>query len=99
LTVFGDLQLRFEEVLQAHLRDLVGLGFEQVDVRFLVLQNRIQQFLGAVIALFRREPDGFVIGFDRAGLAVVVVLDLLGDIRADGDFGQIADLPGRGSGR
>ncbi len=60
-------------------------------MRFLILQDRIQQFLGSVVARLGRQADGFIVGLDRAGLAVVIVLDLLGHILADGDLRQVAD--------
>ncbi len=65
--VEGDLIGLFHQIGgYAHVVDLVQLGFQPVDVGFLILQIRLEQGPRAVITQFNADLDAFIISLDRA---------------------------------
>jgi hypothetical protein len=78
-------------VLDAHLADLVKLGLDPVDVRFLILQDRFEKFARAVVSRLDGKPDGIVVGHDGIAFGSLVVSVLIFDFRTDRDLPEFAD--------
>jgi hypothetical protein len=55
------------------LLDLIELGFQSVNVTFLVLQDGIKQFAASIVRCLYASPDAFVIGFCGRHFRSVIV--------------------------